>query len=63
MASATELLTGSWLSGISTILLELLGVTVSLDVSGPAVSLEFVGETASLELLAICESEDSGGMI
>lgn len=50
MASIRELLTGSWLSGISTVLLELLaGETVSLDVSGSAVSLELAGETASLE--------------
>jgi len=50
MASIRELLTGSWLSGISTVLLELLaGETVSLDVSGSAVSLELAGEAASLE--------------
>ena len=49
MASIRELLTGSWLSGISTVLLELLaGETVSLDVSGSAVSLD-AGEAASLE--------------
>ena len=53
-ASCTELLTGSWLSGMSTIWLEL---------AGPAVSLELF-RVASLELLVVSgESLEAGGIM
>ena len=56
IASATELLTGSWLRGKSTILLELLGVFSTW--------LELAGPSAWLELLVVSdELTESGRMV
>ena len=66
IASATELLTGSWLRGKSTILLELLGVfSPWLELAGPSVGVELLGVVPSwLELLTVSdELTESGRMV